>query len=63
MHYYFVFKVERYTLLYVNPYKMYIIANFVKKRRIQAGLTQEEFTIKAGVASTVVVLDLLRQSG
>ncbi|WP_347067834.1 helix-turn-helix domain-containing protein [Flavobacterium sp. WV_118_3] len=30
------------------------IADFVKKRRKQAGLTQEEFSLRAGVALTVV---------
>jgi y4mF family transcriptional regulator len=33
---------------------MNTIADFVKKRRKQAGLTQEEFAMKAGVALTVV---------
>lgn len=31
-----------------------MIADFVKKRRKQAGLTQEEFALRAGVALTVV---------
>lgn len=30
------------------------IADFVKKRRKQAGLTQEEFALRTGVALTVV---------
>ena len=30
------------------------ISNFVKTRRKQAGLTQEEFALKAGVALTVI---------
>jgi len=30
------------------------IADFVKKKRKQTGLTQEEFAMKAGVALTVV---------
>ncbi len=30
------------------------IADFVKKRRKQLGLTQEEFALKTGVALTVV---------
>lgn len=30
------------------------IADFVKKRRKQAGLTQEEFAMRAGVALTVI---------
>lgn len=33
---------------------MNVIAEFVKKRRKQAGLTQEEFAMKAGVALRVV---------
>lgn len=33
---------------------MSTIADFVKKRRKQAGLTQEEFAMKAGEALTVV---------
>jgi len=33
---------------------MNLIAEFVKKRRKQSGLTQEEFAIKAGVALTVI---------
>lgn len=33
---------------------MDLIAEFVKKRRKQAGLTQEEFAMKAGVALTVI---------
>jgi y4mF family transcriptional regulator len=33
---------------------MNVIADFVKKRRKQAGLTQEEFALRAGVALTVV---------
>jgi y4mF family transcriptional regulator len=33
---------------------MNLIAEFVKKRRKQAGLTQEEFAEKAGVALTVI---------
>lgn len=33
---------------------MNIIADFVKKRRKQAGLTQEEFAMRAGVALTVI---------
>ncbi|PZX92015.1 transcriptional regulator [Flavobacterium aquariorum] len=33
---------------------MNVIADFVKKRRKQAGLTQEEFAMKAGVALTVI---------
>ncbi|MFB3388012.1 helix-turn-helix transcriptional regulator [Flavobacterium sp. LAR06] len=33
---------------------MNAIADFVKKRRKQAGLTQEEFAMRAGVALTVI---------
>jgi y4mF family transcriptional regulator len=33
---------------------MNLIATFVKNRRKQMGLTQEEFSIKAGVALTVI---------
>ncbi len=34
--------------------KMNLISDFVKKRRKLAGLTQEEFAMKAGVALTVI---------
>lgn len=40
--------------MYVNAYKMSEIADFIKSRRRQLGLTQEEFAEKAGVALTVV---------
>ena len=33
---------------------MNAISDFVKKRRKQAGLTQEEFAMRAGVALTVI---------
>ena len=33
---------------------MDLLADFVKKRRKQAGLTQEEFAMKTGVALTVI---------
>ncbi|MFK7032564.1 type II toxin-antitoxin system Y4mF family antitoxin [Flavobacterium oreochromis] len=33
---------------------MEVIADFIKKRRKQAGLTQEEFALRAGVALTVI---------
>lgn len=33
---------------------MDLIADFIKKRRKQAGLTQEEFALRAGVALTVI---------
>ena len=41
-------------LLYSKAYNMDSISNFVKTRRKQAGLTQEEFALKAGVALTVI---------
>ena len=37
-----------------KAYKMNVIADFVKKRRKQAGLTQEEFALRAGVVLTVI---------
>jgi len=40
--------------LYANTYKMNPIAKFVKARRKQLGMTQEEFADKAGVALTVI---------
>lgn len=40
--------------LYAKAYKMDAIAKFVKSRRKQLELTQEEFAIKAGVALTVI---------
>lgn len=40
--------------MYVKAYKMNPIAEFVKSRRKQLKLTQEEFAAKAGVALTVV---------
>jgi y4mF family transcriptional regulator len=41
--------------LYVNAYiKMNTIADFLKTRRKQINLTQEEFANKAGVALTVI---------
>jgi y4mF family transcriptional regulator len=42
------------VILYPKAYKMDLIADFVKKRRKQAGLTQEEFAMRAGVALTVI---------
>ena len=39
-------------LLYVNTYNMKELSDFVKARRKQLGLTQEEFAEKAGVALT-----------
>ena len=40
--------------LYANTYRMNHIAEFVKTRRKQLGMTQEEFAEKAGVALTVI---------
>lgn len=40
--------------LYVNAYNMSELANFVKSRRKQLNLTQEEFAERAGVALTVI---------
>ena len=40
--------------LYVNTYKMTCLSDFVKKRRKQLRLTQEELAEKAGVALTVI---------
>jgi y4mF family transcriptional regulator len=42
------------VLLYVNAYKMNHLSEFVKSKRKQLGLTQEEFAEKAGVALTVI---------
>ena len=41
-------------LLYANAYKMNRLSEFVKTRRKQLSLTQEEFAEKAGVALTVI---------
>jgi y4mF family transcriptional regulator len=46
--------IDLHSFLYAKTYKMNIIADFVKKRRKQAGLTQEEFALRAGVALTVI---------
>jgi y4mF family transcriptional regulator len=43
-----------FLILYPKAYKMNLLAEFVKKRRKQLGLTQEEFAMKAGVALTVI---------
>ncbi len=43
-----------FLLLYANTYNMTALSDFVKTRRKQLGLTQEEFAEKAGVALTVV---------
>lgn len=40
--------------MYANTYKMIRLSEFVKNRRKQLGLTQEEFADKAGVALTVI---------
>jgi len=40
--------------LYANTYKMNQLSEFVKNKRKQLGLTQEEFADKAGVALTVI---------
>ena len=40
--------------MYANAYKMNELSNFVKNRRKQLNLTQEEFAEKAGVALTVI---------
>jgi len=40
--------------LYANAYKMNRLSEFVKNKRKQLGLTQEEFAEKAGVALTVI---------
>lgn len=42
------------VLLYANTYKMKRLSEFVKGKRKQLGLTQEEFAEKAGVALTVI---------
>jgi y4mF family transcriptional regulator len=43
-----------FVFLHSNAYKMELLARFVKTRRKQLGLTQEEFAGKAGVALTVI---------
>jgi len=40
--------------LYANTYSMSELSAFVKTKRKQLGLTQEEFAEKAGVALTVM---------
>ena len=40
--------------MYANTYKMIAISDFVRTKRKQLGLTQEEFAEKAGVALTVI---------
>lgn len=40
--------------MYANTYNMNELSNFVKNRRKQLGLTQEELAEKAGVALTVI---------
>lgn len=48
--------IDQYYLLflYANTYNMDELSDFVKTRRKQLGLTQEEFAEKAGVALTVI---------
>lgn len=40
--------------MYANTYNMSELADFVKTKRKQIGLSQEEFAEKAGVALTVI---------
>lgn len=40
--------------MYANAYNMSELADFVKTKRKQLGLTQEELAEKAGVALTVI---------
>ncbi len=40
--------------MYANTYNMSELSDFVKTKRKQSGLTQEEFAEKAGVALTVI---------
>jgi len=40
--------------LYANAYNMNRLSEFIKTKRKQLGLTQEEFAEKAGVALTVI---------
>lgn len=40
--------------MYANAYNMSELSDFVKTKRKQSGLTQEEFAEKAGVALTVI---------
>lgn len=40
--------------LHANTYTMSELSDFVKTKRKQSGLTQEEFAEKAGVALTVI---------
>ncbi len=40
--------------MYANTYNMSDLSDFVKTKRKQLGLTQEEFAEKAGVALTVI---------
>jgi y4mF family transcriptional regulator len=47
MSYLFVF-------LHANTYNMNALSDFVKTKRKQLGLTQEEFAEKSGVALTVI---------
>jgi y4mF family transcriptional regulator len=45
---------EFFVFLYANAYKMNRLSEFVKTRRKQLSLTQEELAEKAGVALTVI---------
>lgn len=40
--------------MYANAYNMSMLAHFVKTKRKQLGITQEELAEKAGVALTVI---------
>lgn len=40
--------------MYANTYKMVRLSEFLKIKRKQLGITQEEFAEKAGVALTVI---------
>jgi y4mF family transcriptional regulator len=55
-----IFYIQKHTIkffiliLYANTYNMSQLSDFVKNRRKQLGLTQEELAEKAGVALTVI---------
>ncbi len=40
--------------MYVKAYKMVSLSEFTKTKRKEAGMTQEEFAERAGVALTVI---------
>ncbi len=46
--------INLFLFLYAKAYKMHELSEFVKTRRKQLSLTQEEFAEKAGVALTVI---------